>query len=129
VTDAPGNRSARGRAAEEGACRYLEGKGFAVVERNYRSGDGEIDIVARKGDLLVFVEVRFREDGAFGSPEGTVGPRKRRRVVAAARRYLSKVSPGSWGEARFDVIAIEGSGETAVLRHYPSAFDAKGNVL
>jgi putative endonuclease len=103
--------------------------GFAVVVRNFRSGDGEIDIVARKGDLLVFAEVRSREDAAFGSPEETVGPRKRRRVVAAARRYLSQVPPDSWREARFDVIAIEGGGDAAELRHYPAAFDAKGKVL
>jgi putative endonuclease len=103
--------------------------GFAVMVRNFRSGDGEIDIVARKGDLLVFVEVRSREDAAFGSPEETVGPRKRRRVVAAARRFLSQVSPASWREARFDVIAIEGTGDSAALRHYPAAFDAKGKIL
>jgi putative endonuclease len=129
VTDAPDARCARGRTAEERACRHLEGMGFAVMARNYRSGDGEIDIVARKGDLLVFVEVRSREDAAFGSPEETVGPRKRRRVIAAARRYLSQVSPASWREARFDVIAIEGTGDSAALRHYPSAFDAKGKIL
>jgi putative endonuclease len=101
-------------AAEERACRHLEREGFIVVERNHRSPGGEIDIVARKGGLLLFVEVRSREDAAFGSPEETVGRKKRLRVAAAAR---------------FDVIAIEGSGEGAVLRHYPGAFDAKGKVL
>jgi putative endonuclease len=116
-------------AAEERACRHLEREGFIVVERNHRSPGGEIDIVARKGGLLLFVEVRSREDAAFGSPEETVGRKKRLRVAAAARRYLACAPPGSWEEARFDVIAIEGSGEGAVLRHYPGAFDAKGKVL
>ncbi len=129
MTAAPESRHALGRTAEERACRHFEGSGFSVLARNYRSGDGEIDIVARKGDLLVFAEVRFREDAGFGSPEETVGPRKRRRVVAAARRFLSQLPPGSWQEARFDVIAIEGVGESAALRHYPSAFDAKGKIL
>jgi putative endonuclease len=129
VTEGPEARYSRGRAAEERACRHLEGIGFAVLARNYRSGDAEIDIVARKGDLLVFAEVRSRSDAAFGSPEETVGPRKRRRVVAAARRYLSRLPPGSWREARFDVIAIEGSGNAEEIRHYPSAFDAKGKIL
>lgn len=99
------------------------------MERNFRTPGGEIDIVARKGDVLVFVEVRSREGSGFGTPEESVTPAKRRRIVAAARRYLSSASPSSWREVRFDVIAIEGSGEDAELRHYPAAFDAKGKVL
>lgn len=125
----PEARRAQGDAAEERACRYLEAAGFTIAGKNYRTRGGEIDIVARKGDLLVFVEVRSRGVAGFGTPEETVTPAKRRRVVAAARRYLSTVSPSSWREARFDVIAIEGSGERAELRHYPAAFDAKGKIL
>jgi len=125
----PEARRAQGDAAEERACRYLEGAGFAIVERNFRTRGGEIDIVARKGDALVFAEVRSLETRGFGTPEESVTPAKRLRIVAAARRYLSKVPPFSWREARFDVIAIEGSGDTAVLRHYPAAFDAKGKIL
>jgi putative endonuclease len=102
---------------------------LTIVERNFRVRGGEIDIVARKGDVIVFVEVRSREVPGFGTPEESVTPAKRRRIVGAARRYLSKVPPSSWREARFDVIAIEGSGERAELRHYPGAFDAKGKVL
>ena len=129
MTFPPEERRAAGLAAEERACRHLVREGFAVVARNYRSPGGEIDIVARRDALLLFVEVRSREDGAFGSPEDTVGRRKRLRVAAAARRYLADASPATWEEARFDVIAIEGSGETAELRHYPGAFDAKGKIL
>ena len=122
-------RRARGDAAEDRACRHLERSGFTIVERNFRTRGGEIDIVARKGDALVFVEVRSREVPDFGTPEESVTPSKRRRIVAAARRYLSNVPPSSWREARFDVIAIEGSGDAAELRHYPAAFDAKGKIL
>ena len=125
----PEARRARGDAAEDRACRYLEGLGCAIVERNFRAKGGEIDIVARKGDVLVFVEVRSREDAGLGTPEESVTPAKRRRVVAAARQYLSKVPPSSWREARFDVIAFEGSGDAPALRHYPAAFDAKGKIL
>jgi len=125
----PEARRAQGDAAEDRACRHLEGSGFTIVERNFRTRGGEIDIVARKGDVLVFVEVRSREVPGFGTPEESVTPAKRRRIVAVARRYLSDVPPSSWREARFDVIAIEGSGERAELRHYPGAFDAKGKVL
>jgi len=125
----PEGRRAHGDAAEERACRHLEGVGFTIVERNFRTRVGEIDIVARQADLLVFVEVRSREDSDFGTPEETVTPAKRRRIVAAARRYLATVPSSSWREARFDVIAIEGSGEAAALRHFPAAFDAKGKIL
>ena len=125
----PEARRAQGDAAENRACRHLEGSGFTIVERNYRTGGGEIDIVARDGDVLVFVEVRSREDADFGTPEESVTPAKRRRIVATARHYLSSVPPSSWREARFDVIAIEGSGDATELRHYPAAFDAKGKIL
>ncbi|MGE5285001.1 MAG: YraN family protein [Actinomycetota bacterium] len=125
----PESRQARGDAAEDRACRHLEGVGFTIVERNFRTTGGEIDIVARKGDVLVFVEVRSRGDAGFGAPEESVTPAKRRRIVVAARRYLSGAPPSSWREARFDVIAIEGSGDAAALRHYPAAFDAHGKIL
>ncbi|MDO8738533.1 YraN family protein [Candidatus Deferrimicrobium sp.] len=125
----PEARKAQGDAAEERARRHLEGAGFTIVERNFRTRVGEIDIVARKGDVLVFVEVRSREDADFGTPEESVTPAKRRRIVSAARQYLSSVPPSSWREARFDVIAIEGSGNATELRHYPAAFDAKGKTL
>ena len=125
----PEARRAQGDAAEDRACRHLEGSGFTIVERNFRTRGGEIDIVARKGDVLVFVEVRSREAADFGTPEESVTPAKRRRIVGAARHYLSNVPPSSWREARFDVIAIEGSGEAAILRHYSAAFDARGKIL
>jgi len=125
----PEARRAQGDAAEERACRHLEGAGMTIVERNFRARRGEIDIVARKGDVLVFVEVRSREVPGFGTPEESVTPAKRRRIVGAARHYLSTVPPSSWREARFDVIAIEGSGDAAALRHYQAAFDAKGKIL
>ena len=125
----PEARRAQGDAAEERACRHLDRSGFTIVERNFRTRGGEIDIVARKGDVLVFVEVRSREVPDFGTPEESITPAKRRRIVATARQYLSKVPPFSWREARFDVIVIEGVGNAAVLRHYPAAFDAKGKIL
>ena len=125
----PEARRAQGDAAEDRACLHLEGLGMTIMDRNFRTRGGEIDIVARKGDVLVFVEVRSREVPDFGTPEESVTPAKRRRIVGAARQYLSTVPPSSWREARFDVIAIEGSGDAAVLRHYPAAFDAKGKVL
>ncbi|HEX9205424.1 MAG TPA: YraN family protein [Candidatus Deferrimicrobiaceae bacterium] len=129
MTTPPEGRKGRGDGAEERACRFLEGAGFAIAERNWRGNGGEADIVARKGELLVFVEVRSREGSTFGTPEESVGPGKRRRIARAASHYLSTIPAASWREARFDVIAIEGRGDAAVLRHYPGAFDARGKIL
>ncbi len=129
MTLPPEGRRARGNAAEERACRHLDQSGYTIVERNFRHPGGEIDIVARKGDVFVFVEVRSLEAAGFGTPEESVTPAKRRRIIGAARGYLSNVPPSSWREARFDVIAIEGSGDSAVITHFPAAFDAKGKIL
>lgn len=122
-------RFAAGRAAEDEACRFLAALGMAIVGRNVRSGGGEIDVVARLGRTLVFVEVRSRAGSAFGAPEETVGHAKRRRVAAAARAYLRDVPPSSWDEARFDVVAVEGEEGEREVRHYPNAFDGTGKVL
>ena len=122
-------RRQAGDEAEKTACAFLERKGIRVVERNFRARGGEIDIVARQGDVLVFVEVRFREEEEFGAPEETVGFAKRRKIAAAAREYIGKIPPASWREARFDVVALVGAGPGAVIRHYPGAFDAKGKIL
>ncbi len=130
MTVPPGGRRAAGAAAEELACRYLAGLGMEIVARNVRGRRGEIDIVARDGRTLVFVEVRFREKGDFGSPEESVKVAKRRSVAAAAREYVARTSPEGWDEARFDVVAVEtGEGETRFIRHFPGAFDSKGKIL
>jgi putative endonuclease len=118
-----------GDEAERAAGAFLEKRGMRVVERNFRARGGEIDIVAREGDILVFVEVRFRKEEEFGAPEETVGLPKRRRIASAAREYLSRVPRSSWTEARFDVIAVAGTGPDAAIRHFPGAFDARGKLL
>ena len=125
----PEGRTAAGREAEESVCAYLRKRGMEIVERNFRARGGEIDIIARDGDVLAFVEVRFRAEDGHGVPEESVGPAKRKRIAAAARAYLSTIPPDSWREARFDVAAVDGSGAAPVIRYYPAAFDAKGRIL
>ncbi len=125
----PEERAAAGREAEDAVCAYLGKRGMRVVARNFRTRRGEIDIIARDGDVLAFVEVRFREEDGHGLPEESVGPAKRRKIVAAARAYLAEVSADSWREARFDVAAVEGGGGSPVIRYYPGAFDARGKIL
>ena len=111
------------------ACAFLEARGMRIVERNFQVRGGEVDIVAREGDILVFVEVRFREGEEFGAPEETVGLAKRRRIVSTAREYISRIPRDSWREARFDVVAVVGTGPDTLIRHYPGAFDARGKLI
>jgi putative endonuclease len=129
VSRKPEERAVAGREAEESVCAYLRERGMEVVERNFRARGGEIDVIARDRDVLAFVEVRFREEDGHGLPEESVGPAKRRRIVAAARAYLATIPPDSWKEARFDLAAVDGSGGTMAIRYYPAAFDAKGKTL
>jgi len=129
VTRPPEERTSAGREEEESVCAYLGERGMRVVERNFRARGGEIDLIARDGDVLAFVEVRFREEDGHGLPEESVGPAKRKRIAAAARAYLSTISPDSWREARFDVAAVDGSGAAPSIRYYPAAFDARGKLL
>jgi putative endonuclease len=107
-----------GEAGERSAERLLEGHGLTIVARNYRTRLGEIDLVARDGDVLVFVEVRLRADGRFGGAAASVGPAKQRRLAAAAGLYLARL--GRAPRCRFDVVTL-GHGEPRWLR---GAFDA-----
>jgi putative endonuclease len=97
----------RGEAAEDLVADFLERQGLKIVERNYRCRFGEIDLVARSGELLVFVEVRARKSEAFGGAAGSITATKRRRIVAAARHFLAthKVDRA----CRFDVVLVRGS--------------------
>jgi len=97
----------RGEAAEDLVADFLERQGLKIVERNYRCRFGEIDLVARSSELLVFVEVRARKSEAFGGAAGSITATKRRRIVAAARHFLAthKVDRA----CRFDVVLVRGS--------------------
>ena len=99
----------RGRAGETRALDYLRRQGLTLVCRNYRCRTGEIDLVLRDGAELVFVEVRSRAGagaGRFGTPADSVDARKRRRVAAAAQRYLLGLDREP--PCRFDVVAVTG---------------------
>lgn len=96
----------RGVPAENLAAAFLEGQGLKVLERNYRCRFGEIDLVARSGEMVVFVEVRARRSDAFGGAAGSITAAKRRRLVAAARHYLARRRVA--GACRFDVVLLQG---------------------
>ena len=110
----------RGEAAEALAAAFLSQRGLAIVARNYRTRLGEVDIVAREGAVLVFVEVRSRSGTAFGGAAASVDARKQRRIVAAARHYPSRLRAEP--PCRFDVLTLQGpQGAPAWIR---GAFDA-----
>ena len=99
----------KGTEAERRAARLLVRAGLTIVECNYRTKLGELDIIAREGTTLVFVEVRSRRDGRYGSALETVNWRKQRMVTRVALQYLAWRRP-VFSAARFDVVAITGDG-------------------
>jgi putative endonuclease len=117
------DRSKLGQHAEDQCAAYLEAAGYRVCERNWLVREGELDIVAERGELLCFVEVRMRTSAVFGDPSLTVTREKQRRVVRAALRYLQR-RPAPQRMIRFDVMTVLGRGKDAVIEHLPGAFDA-----
>ncbi|MGH9174171.1 MAG: YraN family protein [Vicinamibacterales bacterium] len=94
-----------GLYGEDLACEELERLGYAIVTRRYRTRHGEIDIISRDGDYLVFVEVKARQDGSFGDPEEAVTLRKQQQMVWMATDYIARQSIGEVA-CRFDVVSI-----------------------
>lgn len=94
-----------GDRGEERAAQFLQRKGLRIIDRNYRTRQGEIDLVAMDGDVLVFVEVRMRSEARFGGGAESVDSRKCSRLVAAARHYLMRL--GREPACRFDVVSLE----------------------
>jgi putative endonuclease len=103
--DQPHNRG-RGKVGEDDAVRWLEGQGYKVVERNVVNHGGEIDLVAREGDTLCFVEIKARASDAFGPAIAAVDFRKQRRISRAAALYLAVKGPRDT-PCRFDVIGLD----------------------
>lgn len=111
-----------GRAGEDIACRYLERKGYTIVARGFRMFRGEIDIIARDGATLVFVEVKARADESHGRPEESVTPAKQRQIRKIAQGWLL-ANPAPGVDCRFDVVAILVRGpDDRRLEHFIDAF-------
>lgn len=104
-------RMARGRQAEQAACRFLSAHGYVIEARNVRYPVGELDIVARESATLCFVEVRSRSSEQWGGALASITDRKRRRLLSAARWYL-RYAPVRAIEVRFDVVAVDWSAGT-----------------
>lgn len=110
-----------GIRGENRAVAELERRGYAVVARRYRTRHGEIDIVARDGETIVFVEVKAKEGTDFGTGAEAVTVRKQRRIISMAVDYLARNRLTS-SPCRFDVVAIDGIGDDATVTYYRGAF-------
>ena len=112
-----------GERGESIAEAYLRGRGFTILEKNYRGKTGEIDIVAREGDTIVFVEVKARRNLAYGPPQLAVTPFKQRQISRTALTWLAHHRKPN-AIARFDVIAIlVPEHEVPQIEHIRNAFE------
>jgi putative endonuclease len=115
---------ALGAEGEARAAEHLRRRGYRIVARNVRAGGVEIDLIARRGSLIVFAEVKTRRSRSLGPPEQAVDARKRARLVRGAAAWLHD-HPGAARRARFDVIVCEPDPKAGwLLRHLKGAFDA-----
>ncbi len=111
-----------GKTGEDLACRELERRGYAIVARRYRRRRGELDIIARDGETVVFVEVKTRHDRAFGPAAEAVGFVKRRRMARLAMDYVLRHHLTN-RPCRFDVVAIHFDQDRPVIEVFRHAFD------
>lgn len=117
-----GNQRAKGATAEDLAEEFLKNKGLSIIKRNFHFGrEGEIDIIARDGSTLVFIEVKARNSSAYGTPEEAVTFRKQKTLRRAAEGYLY-VNKISNQECRFDVVAVDYEKKPTEIRHLVNAF-------
>jgi len=108
-----------GKWGEETAAEYLTQRNYEILARNVRTPYGEIDIIARQGDVTIFVEVKTRTSNKMGLPEESITPRKRQHMLAAADHYAAKNEIDHW---QIDVIAIEGKpGSKSVITYFENA--------
>ena len=105
-----------GDAAEDAAAKHLAAAGCRIVARNARYRDGEVDLVARERDVLVFVEVRMRGSLRFGGAAVSVNSLKQKRIARAAQHWLLGEYGERWPACRFDVVTVDGSGTIEWIR-------------
>lgn len=114
----------RGNWAEKLARHFLQKKGLTLLKQNYRCRRGEIDLIMRDQGAIVFVEVRYRSRGDFGTGAESVDRRKQRKLIAAAKYFLGSHSAIASAPCRFDVVALAGADGTPTLTWIPNAFEA-----
>jgi len=122
VTNNAHTARARGAAIEQIAAQWLRQQGLTLVTQNHHVKGGELDLVMRDGDILVFVEVKHRTTTRYGHPLETVTHQKQQRLVRAARLYIAR--GGLSSPCRFDILAITGKSPDLEFHWVKAAFDA-----
>ncbi|MCI5059166.1 MAG: YraN family protein [Flavobacteriales bacterium] len=107
-----------GRFWEQKACDFLHSLGYDILETNWTGSRGEIDIITKKDELIVFVEVKYRKSSIFAAPEMAVNQKKRTILIQCANEYLNQIQFAV--ESRFDIISISENAEK--LNHIEGAF-------
>lgn len=120
------NKRQVGDYYESLACTYLKNQGARILERNYRAFRGDIDIIAMDGRFLSFIEVKYRRDVRYGSPEEAVTISKQRQICKLSKLYLYSKKKSIDIPIRYDVIAITDTDNTATIRWYKNAFEYVG---
>jgi putative endonuclease len=115
-----------GKHAEDLACQYLNQQGLHLLERNFNTRFGEIDLVMRDKDTTVFVEVRYRKHSDIVDPLTSIDSRKQRKLISTAQYYLQRQQGFALSPARFDVIAITEQGAQPQIQWIKNAFEAQG---
>lgn len=114
------NTRTKGTQGEDLAVIHLQNHGYTILARNFYYQKAEIDIIAKKADVLIVVEVKWRKSDVHGAPHEFVTPKKRKLMARASEHYIQKFD---WqGETRFDIISIVGSAQKHTLEHIEQAF-------
>ena len=118
----PNNRQKLGQTGESLAAWYLKKNGYKIIEQNYRTPLGEIDIIAREKKIIVFVEVKSRRSNRFGNPKWAVTPQKQRKISRVALQYLKSTRQMNIS-ARFDVVAVSSNRDEPRIEIVKNAFE------
>lgn len=111
-----------GQTGENVAACFLERSGISIIERNWRYGHLELDLIGEQNGQIIFVEVKTRGARGFGGPEGAITPQKKQKLIKAARAWLT--ARQKWHRpCRFDVLCLIKCRDNFTLEHYPNAFD------
>ena len=114
-----------GQTGERAAALFLRSKGYDILQRNFHSRYGEIDIIAKKGETVSFVEVKTRGKNALDTPAASVDIFKRRKIIKTAQFYIINKQLIN-ADFRFDVVEVELYGTHCKINHIENAFDAEG---
>ncbi len=116
------NRKTVGDKGEKTAVIFLKKRGFSILETNYRTRLGEIDIIACRKNLIAFVEVKTRQSSGYGNPEEAVDKRKRKKIIKTAKYYLVSKNLYDKQDVRFDVLSIKKNRQDADIQYFENAF-------